>query len=534
MEVLDTDRMRRADRHAIEEMRIPGLVLMENAGRLVAESVREACDPVEAQRIVILAGGGNNGGDGFVAARHLAGWGAHVEVVLVGTTRSGLTGDAAAMASAWHGLGGALLELPDAGAWSRSPPDLVSADVLVDALFGTGLSRAAEGLFADSIEAINQAGAEGALVVAIDLPSGLSGTRTDLLGPAVFADVTVTFARPKPAHLLPPAEDLCGDVIVVDIGIPPEAIDRTAPDLHWVTIEEAARLVPQREPDDHKGRFGHVLVVGGSRGKAGAAALAGLGALRAGAGLVTVATPAVVRGEVAQLAAELMTEPLTDTDGGVLAESAADAALELLAQRDVLALGPGVGGSASAAAAVRALVERSVVPVVLDADGLNAFAGEHAGALSRHESPLVMTPHPGEAARLAGVATHEIQADRVGSARRLAALANAVCVLKGYRTIVADPEGRAFINPTGNPGLATAGTGDVLTGLIAGIMAQGCDELEAAILGAFLHGLAADLAVADTETEPTLTATAVLSGMPDAYRALEQAASEDADDDDLL
>ncbi len=517
MEVLDAARMREADRIAIEEMGIPGLVLMENAGRLVAEAILDAVPDATARPVVVLAGPGNNGGDGFVCARHLARCGAPVSVWLVGATPGRLRGDAAAMARAWRGIGGTIIPVRDEDAWRREGPSLGPGTLVVDAVFGTGLSRPLEGLPARVVEDVNGC---GAFVAAVDIPSGLQAGTADVPGPAVVADLTVTFARPKPAHLLPPAEDHCGDVVVVDIGIPPAAIRRAGADLHWVTGEDAALLVPERDPADHKGRFGHVLVVAGSAGRAGAAALAGWGALRAGAGLSTVATPAPVRPEVAGFAPELMTEPLPGTREGFLGRGAAKAALELAAARSVLAVGPGLGTRPGVAAEIRTLVRRSPVPVVLDADGINAFAGRSRTSLSRHRAPLVLTPHPGEAARLHGVRVEEIQADRVTWARRIASGADAVCILKGYRTVIASPDGQAFLNPTGNPGMASGGMGDVLTGLVAGFLAQGLEPLEAAILGAFLHGLAADIAVDRMESEASLTAGAVLEHVADAFRHL--------------
>ncbi|MBP7148138.1 MAG: NAD(P)H-hydrate dehydratase [Acidobacteria bacterium] len=528
MEVLDAERMRRADREAIEGMKIPGLVLMENAGLRTAEVMADEIEDLAQRRVWIVAGAGNNGGDGFVVARHLARTGVAVDVVLVGATRSALNGDAAAMAEAWVGLGGDVIEVLDDGAADEFAAQLLAGDVIVDALFGTGLTRPLDGLAARVVEAINDAGGAGATVVAVDIPSGLFSSDPQVSGPAVRADVTVTFARPKPAHLLPPAEDLCGDVVVVDIGIPPAAVVATEPDLHWVLLQEAALLVPEREADDHKGRYGHVLVVGGSSGKAGAAAMTGLGALRAGAGLVTVAAPAPVRSEVASFAAELMTEELPASKYGFLTRGAAAPALELAGERSVLALGPGLGQTPGTQVEVRRLVKESPVPVVLDADGVNAFAGR-IRELARHDQPLIVTPHPGEAARLLGVDAAAVQSDRVGSARRIAAATRAVCVLKGYRTIIAAPDGQAFINPTGNPGLASGGSGDVLTGIVAGLVAQGVEPLEAAVLGAYLHGLAADAAIDEGETEPTLTATVLLDFLPDAYRRLLHPAEREVD-----
>lgn len=527
MEVLDADKMRVADETAIEGMKIPGLVLMDNAGRLVTEVLVEELGPVPGERVVVLAGTGNNGGDGFVVARHLMRFGVPAEVYLVGGTRTKLKGDARAMAEAWVGVGGDLVEIRDAKAWRERGPALDTDAIVVDAMFGTGLTRALEGLPALVVEDVNRS---PCAVVAVDMPSGLSSSSHEVPGPAIEATLTVTFARPKPAQVLPPAEDYCGELFVVDIGIPARAVRAAGPDLHWVTEEEAASLVPERTPADHKGHFGHVLVVAGSVGKAGAAALTGWGAMRGGAGLVTIAAASTARPEIAGFAAELMTVPLPASRDGMLGKGAAKAVLDMQGTFNVAAVGPGLGQASATQTEIRRLVARSPWPVVLDADGLNAFGGRYRRSLGKHASPLVVTPHPGEAARITGLGVDEIQSDRLEAARRIAREVDGVCVLKGYRTIVADPEGRAFINPTGNPGMASGGMGDLLTGLIAGFIAQECEPLESAILGAYVHGLAADIALDEGETEQTLTAGEVALALPKAFAALEDTLWEDDED----
>lgn len=524
MEVLDARQISLADRHAIDHMHIPGLILMENAGLRAVDVMADEIDGFAEAPVFVLCGRGNNGGDGFVVARHLARLGLGPRVALVGATLDELRGDAAAMAGAWTGAGGEVAVANDEPSWSAIADEIGPDAIVVDALFGTGLSRPLEGLAARVVFDVNRS---GAFVVSIDVPSGLLCSEARVPGPAIAADLTITFARPKPALLLPPAEELCGTVVVVDIGIPDLAIHVAEPRLHWVTAEDAAVLLPERDPSSHKGDYGHVLVVAGSVGKGGAAALAGVGALTIGAGLVTVAAPAPARAEIASFAPEIMTEPLPAGRSGALAKGASTAALALAAARSVLAVGPGLG--AATPAEVRRIVREARVPVVLDADGLNVFAGAERKTLAKRRAPLVVTPHPGEAARLMGVDTEAIQEDRVGWARRIAAEMRAVCVLKGYRTIVADAEGHAFINPTGNPGMASGGMGDVLTGMIAGLLAQEIDPLEASILAVYLHGLAADLACIDDHSPLSLTATAVLAALPTALRALE---GDDEEDDE--
>lgn len=520
MEVLDAARMQKADREAIEGMSIPGLILMENAGRLVAESLVDEFSAQHIARVVVFAGMGNNGGDGFVVARHLARMGRVAELFLIGGPLARLRGDAATMATAWVGLGGAVVEVESMKAWEALEPGFTPGDLIVDALFGTGLTRPLEGLAERVVSTINAAGVP---VIAVDLPSGLDASIATLPGPCVRADLTVTFGRPKPAQILPPAEDYCGTLSVVDIGIPPAAVQAAQADLHWVTPEDAALLLPERHAEDHKGVFGHVLSVAGSAGKAGAAALTGWGALRVGAGLSTVASPSSPRPEIAGFAPELMTEALPEGSEGTLAKGAHSVVLGLVDSHTVLAVGPGLSTQPVCQTEIRRLVQKSPLPVVLDADGINAFAGRYLTALAKRRASLILTPHPGEAARLLGVSAEEIQFDRVASARRIAKLCKGVCVLKGYRTITADPDGLAVINSTGNPGMASGGMGDLLTGMIAGLLAQGLEGMDAAILGVYLHSLAADLALEANETEATLTASAVALALPEAFHQLAEA-----------
>lgn len=519
MEVLDPARMREADRQTIEQLQVPGLVLMENAGRLVAETILDQVDDAAQRELLVFAGIGNNGGDGFVCARHLRQRGVSVAVVLVGE-QAALRGDAQTMLGAWIGPGGVLHLAPNEAALNTLRDDAVvtldPTTIVIDALLGTGLSRPVEGVVARAIEWINTS---GATVVAVDIPSGLDAGRSQPIGAAVHADLTVTFARPKPAQLLPPAEALCGEIVVVDIGIPARVIAGTKPDLFWATREMIAPLIPGRATDDHKGRFGHVLIVGGSTGKAGAAALAGWATLQSGAGLVTVAAPPGVRSEIASFAPEMMTADLpADAEGRVSVDAAATV-LSLLADKEVLAIGPGLGQSASVTRCVETLLTRAKSTIVLDADGLNVFAGR-LGRLAEHRATLIITPHPGEAARLLGSTVESIQADRLFAARRLAREVDALCVLKGHRTVIAAADGHALINSTGNPGMATGGMGDLLTGLIAGFLAQRMEPFAAASLAVYLHGLAGDIAIEADETMATLSATSLLSHFPAALRRL--------------
>lgn len=457
--------MRALDRHTIEVLGVPGEVLMESAGRAVVEVVLAR----RPSRVHVVCGPGHNGGDGLVAARHLAALGVAVDVALLAEPR----GDAAAQ---WE----------RARAAGVREGDGVGADLIVDAVFGTGLARAVEGPAARAIERINEAGVP---VVAVDLPSGLDADRGAELGVAVRATETVTFGLPKPGLALEPGRSLAGRITVARIGIPDHA-PGVVPDARVWTPAAAAEHLPERPADGHKGRFGHVLVAAGSQGKTGAAALAARAALRAGAGLVSVACPAGVNDILEQKCTEAMTEPVPDTPSRAFAAAAEDALLALAESRDVVALGPGIGREPETEAMVRSLVKRLTKPLVLDADGLNAFQGR-----PEELRASVITPHPGEAARLLGISSAEIQADRLGAARRLAEVTGAVVVLKGAATVIAAREGPPLINPTGGPALATGGSGDVLTGVVAAFLAQGLPARDAAGLGAFVHGLAADLAM---------------------------------------
>ncbi|MFQ5349179.1 MAG: NAD(P)H-hydrate dehydratase, partial [Thermoanaerobaculia bacterium] len=364
------------------------------------------------------------------------------------------------------------------------------SDLVVDALFGTGLSRPLEGRVAELVEAVN-----GLAVprLAVDLPSGLSGGSAEIPGPHLEAELTVTFAAPKLAHILPPAAESVGEVVVADLGIPPELVERAAGDLYLLQAGELAPLLMPRPVDGHKGDFGHVLIFAGGTGKAGAAILAARGAVRGGAGLVTVAVPAPILPEVDGGSLESMTLPLDVEDAG-LAPAAADQLLAAADGKDCLALGPGLGLEPSTVDVVRRVCRETSLPLVIDADGLNAFAGEPQ-ALAARAAPTVLTPHPGELARLLGVDTAEVVGDRLDAARRTAVAARALVVLKGHQSLVAGDDGRIWVNSTGNPGMATGGSGDVLTGILAALVGQGYELPAAAQLGVYLHGLAGDLAV---------------------------------------
>lgn len=481
--LVDAGGMRALDRHTIETLGVAGELLMESAGRTVADEVLRRLPGTGDVAVTVLCGGGNNGGDGLVVARLLQLAGVAPRVWVMGDPGR-MSGDAAANRDRALRVGVRLesgeLRLPERG-------------VVVDALFGTGLARDVEGAPAEAIERLRAARqrAGGALqVVAVDLPSGLASDTGQVLGVAVEADVTVTIGLPKLGLVLEPGRSLAGQVVVARIGIADETPDVRAQAELW-TARGAARQLPPRPPAGHKGSFGHVLVVAGSEGKTGAATLSALGASRVGAGLVTIACPAGLNDILEIKCTETMTAPVADTAERALAAAAEDGVLALAAERDVVAMGPGVGRSHETGSLMRALAKRVEKPLVIDADGLWALR-EEPELLRGRAAPTVLTPHPGEAASLLGCRAAEVNRDRLAAARQLADRTGAVVLLKGAATVAADPAGRAIVNPTGGPALAAGGTGDVLLGMLAGWLGQGLPALEAAALAAWVHGAAAD------------------------------------------
>jgi hydroxyethylthiazole kinase-like uncharacterized protein yjeF len=513
VKVLTPEAMRAVDRAAIEDVGIPSLVLMENAAIGVVDALADRFP--EARSVTVLCGPGNNGGDGLAAARHLAIRGYLVRVFLVGGREPG--GDAGVQLTICRNQGLEIRRVSEEGGERRVMEAARDSDLVVDALFGTGLSRPLEGSVAELVEAVNRLPVPR---LAVDLPSGLSGGSRQIPGPHLEADLTVTFAAPKLAHVLPPAAESVGEVVVADLGIPPELVESAAGDLFLLQASELAPLLMPRPADGHKGDFGHVLLLAGGEGRAGAAILAARGAVRGGAGLVTVAVPAPILETVDGGSLESMTFPLAMSGAG-LAPAAVEQLLDATAGKNVLALGPGLGLEPSTVEVVRRVCRETTLPLVVDADGLNAFAGEPQ-ALAGRAAPTVLTPHPGELARLLGVATSEVVADRPGTARRAAAAARALVVLKGHLSLVVDHEGRTWVNPTGNPGMATGGSGDVLTGILAALLAQGYELPAAAQLGVYLHGLAGDLA-AESSGRTALAAGDLVGHLGAAFDRLSRA-----------
>jgi hydroxyethylthiazole kinase-like uncharacterized protein yjeF len=517
MKILTSDEMKRVDRMAIEELGIPGPVLMENAGLRIVRALRARFENIDRERVCVVAGKGNNGGDGFVVARHLANSGGKPEVLLL-AAKDDVKGDAAINLRVIGKMGIPVTEVRTAAEWKEARIDVFHASIVVDAVFGTGLDKPLEGLYAAAVEDINKS---RGFKVAVDIPSGLSADTFETIGPSVKADLTVALAAPKIAHIFPPAAERVGELVIAPIGIPPALFDDPALKLELVEEGALRRFFGKRKRDTHKGTYGHVLIVAGSVGKSGAAALAGRAALRTGAGLVTVATAAGVLPSVARGMAELMTEPLEETPKGTIAAASLPRAVALLKGRDAVLVGPGLTTDASTAEFVLGLLPKVKSPCVVDADGLNIVAAE-VGVLRRMAGPVVLTPHPGEFARLAGRSNADVLRHRLELVPEFAAAHKVLLVLKGYRTLVAGPDGRVFVNPTGNPGMATGGTGDVLGGMIVAQLAQEKDALGAVLSAVYAHGLAGDVA-ADRLGEKALVAGDIVRFLPAALKALETA-----------
>lgn len=506
MKILNARQMREIDRLTVERCGIPWSILMETAGSRVVEAIVELIGPVAGRYIAVLCGKGNNGGDGAVIARQLWMRGASVDAFLFGRIDE-TKGEARVNFEILHriseGKGGNEHPSSDLFFYEDASVEQVDMgyDVVVDAIFGAGLSRPVEGIHAEAIETIRMIrGHETSLIVSVDIPSGLSSDQGAPIGIHVDADLTVSFTAPKPGNVLSPACRSNGDLIIASIGTPDWLIDReSGSSLNLVEEGMVSSWLRDtvRPVDAHKGAVGDVLLVAGSRGKTGAAALASAATLRAGAGLVTVATAMSAQTLlVGQVLPEVMTEPLEETREGSISHSALDRALELTQPRTVLAIGPGLSSAdPETREFVRQLLTQRRLPVILDADGLNAVAPWPADLRASDDLPIIVTPHPGEMARLTGLSNSEVTSDRLAVARDFARRSGAVTVLKGSRTIIASPDGDLFVNATGNPGMATAGSGDVLTGLLAGLLAQRPgDPLGAAIAAVYLHGLAGDLA----------------------------------------
>jgi NAD(P)H-hydrate epimerase len=477
------EQMAQLDRAAGEKHGIPVSTLMENAGTALAAQALQLSTP--DSRFLVVCGTGNNGGDGIVAAGKLAGQGRLVRLEVIGGPEK-LSGEPLRK---WREVEAAPV------AAGPIPPEVPIArgDLVIDAVFGTGLNRAPKGAHAEAIRKINAWRVAGATVLAADLPSGLHSDSGQPFDPCVSADATVAFGFLKVGQVLEPGATLSGAIQVAEIGLPKEEIH--GPAIFLLEEEDARSRLPPRQPDSHKGTYGHLLVVAGSWGKMGAAALSGIGALRAGVGLASVATRPDAMATILSHAPELMGIPLEGRGG--LGMGDLPLLLEAGERKQAMVFGPGIPVGPETSKLLAALVHQLSIPCLLDADGLNAVAG-NLPALSTATVPLLLTPHPGEMSRLLGQPTAEVQRDRIGAVRALAGAARCVSLLKGARTLIGLPDGTVFVNATGNPGMATAGVGDVLSGICGALLAQRLTPADAAVVGVFAHGLAGDLVSART------------------------------------
>jgi hydroxyethylthiazole kinase-like uncharacterized protein yjeF len=513
MLVVTAEEMREMDRLTIQKYGVPSLTLMERAGEGIAQTIVDGYGRAAKKGVLVVAGKGNNGGDGLVVARLLKKKRLPCEVVLL-ARRDELSADASDNLGAYQKVKGKVMEI------SPNNLSLLSQRMgrnalIVDAILGTGMKNDVRGLFAEAIKMIN---ASGIPVIAVDIPSGLDTDRGTPLGVAIQAKLTVALGYPKLGEVIYPGVNYVGDLVVADIGIAAKAVTEVEPKTELLDHKTIRQLVPRREPDTHKGTYGHVLVVAGSRGKTGAAILACRAAMRTGAGLVSLAAPRSLNNIFAGSLVEVMTEPLRDNTAEEIEPLSDDEWRRLLERKSSILFGPGIGVNDGTQNALRWLLRNLEMPWVIDADGLNTLVLE-VQRLRHARTPPVLTPHPGEMARLTGKSSATVNADRVGNARSFALENHCHVVLKGARTVIATAEGKVFVNPTGNPGMASGGMGDVLAGILAALLGQGFSPENAMKLGVYLHGFVGDTAAAE-KGQIGLIASDIIEGLPSGMRAL--------------
>jgi len=509
MKVATAEQMQELDRKTIETYRIPGVVLMENAGRGTTEAISSFFPDLQRRKVVIFAGKGNNGGDGFVIARYLLNRNVAVKVYLLADPNV-LRGDAEINFQAFKRMKGEVIPVPSSMEFQKVKKDLERFDLIIDGIFGTGLDAEVRGYYREVINHLNSLQKP---IVAVDIPSGLDANTGKPLGTAVRATLTVTFGLPKTGHLVSPGVDYVGQLKVIDISIPRILIEEEKIHTHLLDEEGIRKgLSVPRRADTNKSDYGHLLVLAGSVGKTGAATMVCEAALRMGAGLVTLGIPRSLNPIMEMKLTEVMTEPLPETPKQTLSLKAFDSILRLCENKRAVVIGPGIGTVKDTQALILKLVKALKVPLILDADALTALATQ-AKSLPTANRSLVLTPHPGEMARLLQSTPKDVQEDRIGISRNFAQTRHLYLVLKGHRTLVATPQGEIFINPTGNPGMASGGTGDVLTGMIGGLMCQGMDILPSLQASVFLHGLAGDKAASE-KGEKSLVATDIIQCLP--------------------
>ncbi|HZX48835.1 MAG TPA: NAD(P)H-hydrate dehydratase [Nitrospirota bacterium] len=492
MYIATANEMNNIDRRTRDEYGIPTLLLMENAASGITRTVEQMLVSVKGKRITVICGRGNNGGDGLASARQLHNLGAKVSVYLL-SDKADFKSEPAINLDIALKMG---IEINEQGKYSMRTLSsrLRHSHLIIDAMIGTGLASAVKEEHRAVIELINTSKRP---VAAVDIPTGINSDTGEIMGAAVMATTTVTFALPKRGHFLYPGSDYAGRLQIVDISIPAEAIEKEVIYLSLLTGHDMQGIVPSRLSDSHKGTNGHALVIAGSIGKGGAAAMTALSCLRTGAGLLTLAVPERVQPIVAGKLTEVMTHPLAETEAGTISSKEGDMLMELSRDKEVVAIGPGLTTNKETVSVVKRVIRETAIPMVIDADAINALA-DSPELLRDRKSATILTPHPGEMSRLTGKSTAEVQQDRIGTARDFAITYGVYLILKGAHTVIAEPSGAVYISPTGNPGMATGGTGDALTGIIAGLIAQGVEPADAAKLGVYLHGLAGDIAAQET------------------------------------
>lgn len=514
MKVVTAEQMQHLDQKAIETYGIPGMVLMENAGRGAAEVILQKFPNLHRSGVAILAGKGNNGGDGFVIARYLLNHGASVRVYLLADPNV-LRGNAQTNHQIFLRMKGEVISISSHADYQRVKKDLEKVDLLIDGIFGTGLDAEVRGYYREVIDHLNSLRKP---MVAIDIPSGLDADTGKPLGTAIQATLTITFGLPKVGLLIPPGPDHVGELKVIDISLPRRLVEAEKIQIHLLECEEIRkRLSIPRRRDSHKGDYGHLVVLAGSVGKTGAAAMACEAALRMGAGLVTLGIPKTLNAIMEVKLTEVMTEPLPETGKQTLSLRGFDAILRLCENKKAVIIGPGIGTFKETQTLILKLLRTLDLPIILDADGLTALAS-NLKSIPPVKKPLVLTPHPGEMGRLTGLTSKQVLEDRIGMTRSFSQTHQVYLVLKGYRTLIGTPQGEIFINPTGNPGMASGGTGDVLTGMIGGLICQGIDVLSSLQMAVYLHGWAGDR-VASEKGEKSLVATDLIHQIPAVLQA---------------
>lgn len=517
MKLVTAAQMQTLDHRTITEAHVPGSVLMERAGQGVVTLLEERYGPSRGKTVTIFCGKGNNGGDGLVVARLLRHRHTLVHVFMMASPAD-LSRDAAVMYRRFVRTAGRSAAKPFRSA-DQVRDSLASSDFVIDALLGTGISSNVAGPYGEVIDLINEARRP---IIAVDIPSGIHADSGAVMGRAVRASMTVTFGLPKLGLVVGPGIDHAGIVRIADIGIPPAYLEAIDSRILLMTHQAVKTVLPPRTPSSHKGTYGHAAIIAGSVGKTGAAALVAQAALRIGAGLVTVATPHSVNDILEAKLLEAMTVPLPETNARTLARSSLDQVIAFMQTRTAVAIGPGLSTNPETAELVRSLMKHIQRPSVLDADALNALTGR-ATLLSECKTPPILTPHPGEMARLeAGATTQTVNADRIGTARRFSRERGVFLVLKGARTVIARPDGLVAVCPTGNPGMATAGTGDVLTGMVVGLLAQGLSSWDAACTATYIHGYAGDLA-SNRLGQAAMLASDLIAQIPYAFQQLQTA-----------